>query len=81
MGQIKVADDAAIRQMSDEAMGRMMADVNAFDQAVLDELQKRHTYEKALKLMRDVAELVQLGYPKLEAIVTAEENRIIYHGI
>ncbi len=61
--------------------GRLIADVTAFDQGVLDELQKRHTPEKAWKLMRDVAELVQLGYPKLEAIVTAEENSTIYHGV
>jgi hypothetical protein len=81
MGYGKKQETAEWVRMSPEAFARLMEDVLAYDPQVLAELRKRHAYEKAIKLMRDVAELVQLGYPKLEAIVTAEENLVIFHGI
>jgi hypothetical protein len=51
---------------------RLLDDVLAFDQPILDSLMQRHPYETAMQLMRDVYHLRKLGYPPAIAIDLAE---------
>lgn len=61
-----------IQNMPVEALDRLLADVMAFDPAVFSQFTAKYEHAVAMKLMRDVHGLVQLGYPRDLAIAEAE---------